>query len=138
MGPLADNGGPTMTMALLAGSPAIDHGSNSLAVGADGKPLATDQRGFVRIVNGTVDIGAYEYGAMPPRVPGDANGDGRVDFADLLILAQNYGKSAGATFAQGDFNGDGSVGFDDLLILAQNYGSGTQTLAAMLKRLRGK
>ena len=29
---LADNGGPTQTIALLAGSPAIDKGSNALAV----------------------------------------------------------------------------------------------------------
>jgi hypothetical protein len=27
-------------------------------------------------------------------VPGDVNGDGKVSFADLLILAQNYGRSA--------------------------------------------
>jgi len=62
LGTLAKNGGPTETIALLAGSPAIDAGSNSLAVDAQGKPLTTDQRGagFPRIVNGTVDIGAFE------------------------------------------------------------------------------
>ena len=59
-----NNGGPTQTIALLPGSPAIDKGSNALAVDpSTGQPLTTDQRGpgFVRIVNGTVDIGAYEY-----------------------------------------------------------------------------
>ena len=48
----------------LPGSPAIDAGSNALAVDpSTGQPLTTDQRGpgFLRIVNGTVDIGAYEY-----------------------------------------------------------------------------
>ena len=57
LGPLADNGGLTQTMALNAGSPAIDAGSNAAAAG-----LTTDQRGpgFVRISNGTVDIGAFE------------------------------------------------------------------------------
>ena len=48
---------------LLPGSPAIDRGSNALAVDpATGQPLTTDQKGagFVRIANGTVDIGAYE------------------------------------------------------------------------------
>ena len=63
LGTLSDNGGPTQTIALLPGSPAIDAGSNALAVDpSTGKPLTTDQRGtgFVRIINGTVDIGAYE------------------------------------------------------------------------------
>ena len=56
--------------------------------------------------------------------PGDANSDGVVNFTDLLILAQNYGKSGGASLFQGDFNDDGSVGFDDLLTPAQHYGEG--------------
>ncbi len=63
LGPLADNGGPTQTIALLPGSPAIDAGSNSLAVlPTTGQPLVYDQRGpgFARIANGTVDIGAFE------------------------------------------------------------------------------
>jgi hypothetical protein len=57
LGQLQDNGGPTWTEALLAGSPAIDAGNNADAP-------ETDQRGFNRIVGGTVDIGAYEY--QPP------------------------------------------------------------------------
>ena len=64
LGPLAYYGGSTQTIALLTGSPAIDNGSNALAVDpSTGQPLTTDQRGpgFLRIVNGTVDIGAYEY-----------------------------------------------------------------------------
>jgi hypothetical protein len=51
LGPLANNGGPTQTMALLAGSPCLDAGT------ASGAP-STDQRGVSR---GTPpDIGAYE------------------------------------------------------------------------------
>ena len=60
LGPLGDYGGPTQTIALLPGCPAIDAGSNALAVDPQGNPLITDQRGFPRIVNGTVDIGAFE------------------------------------------------------------------------------
>jgi hypothetical protein len=62
LGPLADNGGQTQTMALLLGSPAINTGDNTLAIAPDGTPLKTDQRGagFRRIVGGTVDMGAYE------------------------------------------------------------------------------
>ena len=61
LGPLADYGGPTQTMALLPGSPAIDAGSNALSIDpTTGQPLAYDQRGLPRIVNGIVDIGACE------------------------------------------------------------------------------
>jgi hypothetical protein len=57
-----DNGGPTLTMALLPGSPAIEGGTVALAVDASGNPLTIDQRGAPRIVNGTVDVGAVESG----------------------------------------------------------------------------
>lgn len=81
--------------------------------------------------NGPPEIGIFGLsGSQVSLHPGDANGDGMVNFADLLILAQNYGKSVVQTFSTGDFNGDGRVGFDDLLILAQNYGFGTGAAAA--------
>ena len=54
LGPLADNGGPTQTHALLAGSPAIDNGTGSGAT-------ATDQRGVA--AEGVRDSGAYEFTA---------------------------------------------------------------------------
>ncbi len=54
LGALANNGGFTKTQALLAGSPAIDAGTNT------GCP-ATDQRGFHRPANGICDVGAVEY-----------------------------------------------------------------------------
>ncbi len=54
LGPLAINGGPTRTHALMPNSPAIDAGINPGNV-------STDQRGFSRTVGGVTDIGAYEY-----------------------------------------------------------------------------
>jgi predicted outer membrane repeat protein len=59
---LADNGGPTLTHALVPGSLAINAGDNSKAVDADGDPLLYEQRGagFARIADGQVDIGAFE------------------------------------------------------------------------------
>ena len=60
LSPLGNNGGPTQTLVPLPGSPAIDAGSNGLALDQNNQPLTTDQRGFVRIFKGTVDIGAYE------------------------------------------------------------------------------
>ena len=132
LAPLGDYGGPTQTVPPLPGSPAIDAGSNALAIGPDGKSLLTDQRGYYRIFNGTVDIGAYEYGSSP-LLAGDANVDGKVDFADFVLVARNYGKT-NAIWSDGDFNNDGSVGFDDLVIVARNYGKSASlaaTAAAM-------
>jgi len=63
-------------------------------------------------------------------IPGDVNGDGKVGFDDLLILAQHYGTPSGATLPTGDLNGDGKVDFADLLILAQHYGQGGAPAAA--------
>jgi len=51
LGPLADNGGPTQTHALQAGSPAIDAADNTFC------PL-TDQRGVAR--DAACDVGAFE------------------------------------------------------------------------------
>jgi len=53
LGPLADNGGPQQTMALGAGSPAINAGNSTACP-------ATDQRGIGRPQGSGCDIGAYE------------------------------------------------------------------------------
>ena len=55
LGPLANNGGPTQSMSLLLGSPAIDAGNNGTCV-------TNDQRGYLRPVGGTCDMGASEFG----------------------------------------------------------------------------
>jgi len=57
LGPLANNGGPTLTRGLLAGSPALDAGDTSQV-----STIPNDQRGpgFPRVVGPAVDIGAFE------------------------------------------------------------------------------
>ena len=65
LGPLADNGGPTETRALLTGSPARDRGSDA------GCP-ATDQRGVARPQGSRCDIGAYERRNGPPVARNDS------------------------------------------------------------------
>ena len=55
--PLRNNGGPTLTYALMKGSPAINAGTNI------GVPLR-DQRGIARPCGNEVDIGAYEYDTL--------------------------------------------------------------------------
>lgn len=56
LGPLRDNGGPTLTHALLSHSPGIDQGNNVFTA------LNYDQRGspYARVDHGQADIGAYE------------------------------------------------------------------------------
>ena len=61
VGPLQDNGGPTLTHTLLAGSPAIDTGD------AANCP-ATDQRGVIRPQGPACDIGAYEWQPTSPHL----------------------------------------------------------------------
>jgi hypothetical protein len=55
LAPLGNYGGPTQTIALLPGSPAIDAGFPSTSPGT-----GTDQRGQPRVVGSAVDIGAFE------------------------------------------------------------------------------
>jgi len=64
LGPLQDNGGPTVTHALSPGSPAIDTGDPNFT-----PPPFYDQRGcpFVRVFNGRIDVGSFE--AQPLRRP---------------------------------------------------------------------
>ena len=61
IGPLQNNGGRTLTHALLPGSPAINAGDPNFT-----PPPLYDQRGspFVRVFNGRIDIGSFE---MQPR-----------------------------------------------------------------------
>jgi len=68
LGPLQDNGGWTMTHALLAGSPAIDHGNNIVGFVYDQR-LFDDAApfGYERVVGANADIGAFEFGA-PDRI----------------------------------------------------------------------
>ena len=55
LGPLADNGGLTLTHALQTGSPAFDAANPTVCP-------TSDQRGYVRPIGAGCDIGAYEYG----------------------------------------------------------------------------
>lgn len=110
---LADNGGPVETIALLESSPAIDAGDNSLVFDSRGDELLTDQRGtgFDRIVEGTVDIGAFEFDASTFLL-GDVNQDGVVNFLDIspFIFVLQFNEFQD----EADVNGDGEVNFLDI------------------------
>ena len=66
LSPLQDNGGPTLTHALLPGSPAINTGDPNFT-----PPPTYDQRGspFVRVFNRRIDIGSFEVQPSPRSAP---------------------------------------------------------------------
>lgn len=87
LGALSDNGGPTKTHALLAGSSSID--------AATGPCPPTDQRGVTRPQGAACDIGAFEY-APPTPAPGPEFS--RVQGADRFATAAAV---SAATFSPG-------------------------------------
>jgi hypothetical protein len=87
LGPLQDNGGPTFTHELLNGSPAIDAGDPNFNPNSFNPPMVYDQHGtgFNRVVNGRIDIGAFEVQAVPSSYAGQVqqpiNADGSSVFS---------------------------------------------------------
>lgn len=79
------------------------------------------------------------YAASFTMLRGDANNDAKVDFSDLVLLAQSYGTS-GKTFSQGnfDYDGEGNVNFDDLVLLARNYSKDWSPAATILAPTESK
>jgi hypothetical protein len=57
-----------------------------------------------------------------PLIAGDANEDGKVNFADYQALEAHFGMLSGAVWTDGDFDGDGEVLFDDYQILEAHFG----------------
>jgi hypothetical protein len=87
VGPLTNNGGPTFTCALLAGSPALDTGDDALLDAP--LSLTTDQRGLPRQSGSHVDIGAVEvqWAANPIRLAActrTTNGAIQITLTNLL------------------------------------------------------
>jgi hypothetical protein len=83
---LANYGGPTPTIALLPGSPAIDAGSDSIT----GVTVpATDQRGKPRLTNGKVDIGAFQSQGFTIAVSSGSNQSASLNtpFAAPLVVS---------------------------------------------------
>jgi protein involved in ribonucleotide reduction len=82
LGPLQNNGRPSMTHPLLAGSPAINAGDNTLGIGP------TDQRGasFVRISGGNVDIGAFEFSGAEASISGQVTIPGGGGLRNAIVF----------------------------------------------------
>jgi hypothetical protein len=99
LGPLQCNGGPTRTMALLAGSPALDKGHSSGS--------STDQRGLARPVDSPAianapggdgaDIGAFESNGALIDADGSGSHDALTD--GLLVIRYLFGLSGNSLVA---------------------------------------
>lgn len=123
LGPLQNNGGQTLTHALLGGSPALDAGSNSVT----GPPLnlTTDQRHRQRRIGVAVDIGAYEAGVAL----GDFDRDLRTEIAVWNPASHNWyilQSATGTQHVQLDW-GNGSLG--DVAVPGDYDGDGKTDIA---------
>jgi hypothetical protein len=132
LGPLADNGGPTLTHALLPGSPAIDAGDPDFDPDAFDPPLLYDQRGapFVRVFDGDgaggarIDIGAYEFIADDAvhALFGDYNQNGIADAADYTVWRDTLGQTGVTPYSRADGDGDGMITSGDYQVWKDHFG----------------
>ncbi len=126
LGPLAANGGATLTHALLTGSPAINAGDPAAAAGIGTTPLY-DQRGtpYHRVIGSSLDMGAFERQSPPgPTLPGDYNRGAKVDAADYVLWRKLLGRTL-PPFDGADGTGNGSVGAEDFGVWTRHFGKPT-------------
>jgi len=64
----------------------------------------------------------YMLGLLSPACPGDANGDGLIDFDDIVEVLANWLTSYAPGTGLGDANHDGIVDFDDITSVLGNWG----------------
>jgi hypothetical protein len=120
LGPLANNGGPTDTHALLSGSPAIDAGDPNFT-----PPPDYDQRGpgYSRVVNGRIDIGAFEVAPCPQSQGYWKNNPDAWPATSLMLGSQTYSQTELLTILNTPIgvgkNADASLILADQLIAAK-------------------
>ena len=110
---LADNDGPTRTMALLTGSPALNSGNTFIS-----SLPAKDQRGVARVANLTVDVGAFE-----------ARGNGAPQISSPGTVQGAYGVTY--TFASGVITVDDDSALGEALQVTLYTPNGVLTLGAL-------
>jgi hypothetical protein len=97
LAPLQANGGPTETMAIPAGSPAVD-----LATSCD---LTADQRGVPRPQGAACDSGAFEAPASPPTTSPPTTGTGTGSSTGGSSTGSSGGTAGGASGGAGQLAG---------------------------------
>lgn len=129
LGPLDNNGGPTLTHAFFPGSPGINAGDPMAVPGVNGVPIS-DQRGapFTRVYGGRIDIGAFEFQPTGGLV-GDFNRNGIVDAGDYVIGRKQSGSTV-VPASGADANGDGKVNDADLVLWSSNFGAAQSPAAS--------
>ena len=127
LGPLRDNGGPTFTHGLFAGSPALDQGKNLSAATADqrgaGFPRTVDDPSITNASGGDgTDIGSFE-GVQPvvcPQPKGDwKNNPDAWPVTSLMLGSQTYSQTELLTILNTPVKGDASLILADQLIAAK-------------------
>jgi predicted outer membrane repeat protein len=123
---------------LRSGSPAIDWGDNTDApldvADLDNDAVAAAPAPVDRLLRprftdndppsppqiglAPIDLGALEF-QPPPILPGDANRDGAVTFADITAVLANFG----AAWVIEDVTLDGVVSFTDITMVLSTFGS---------------
>jgi Dockerin type I domain len=120
LGSLANNGGPTQTHALLAGSPAVNKGSNPSSI-----PF--DQRGNNRVVGSAADIGAYEVQA-PAKFASVVINNGAAQRSMVTQVKVNFNQHigiSGAAAAAFSLNRVGDNAAVTLAAVVDESGAGT-------------
>lgn len=90
LGPLANNGGPTPTHALLTGSPALDQVSVN---DCGSNPFDVDQRGIARPQSSACDIGAFEAEPLPEIAVYDDPDAGSPELTNNQVTAVSFGST---------------------------------------------
>ena len=119
--PLRNNGGSTLTLALMDGSPALNSGSPAVPGSGGNACLETDQRGVIRPVAGRCDMGAYE--GIEAWTP--------TPFVDTFTVANNYSLPPTFLCNQTDPN---CIAGDAHAKAAHQYALGTYDLYAVKHR----
>lgn len=106
------------------------YGGSGGGTGIDLASTGLDAISYVRITNPTgapepIEIDAFADVSAVAEQPGDVDGDGDVDFTDLVLLLAAWGPCPTPPApCPADFDGNGSVDFQDLLVLLANWEEG--------------